>query len=613
MGERRPRNGNIGNFEKLERADVDVAVVGAGVAGLYVAWRLLLDPAYATKSIALFDTAERVGGRILSVTMPDIPYVTELGAMRYLPDQILIRSLIEDRLQLEHSEFSFETRGYFLRGKYISQEAVNLAKATNSPKNVFGYDVHESENGKTPIELIILAIQRTLLELEIPSVASRRVVRGVSVAALRRKLGDLSQAAVLSDTVRHFTPKEWKMIKRYGCIHVCPLYEIGFWDIIQRFLSPERYKLAYDGGGGFQHLNAADAIVWFLSDFTASPYQTVAGGMGQLVRRLQGEIINRSTSVLNAEIDIINLGWGLREVRHRAKAKNGLIQLTFDVGGSVGGAAPAKSITAATVILCLPQPALKSIKFQEFEMEPGATNERTTQLLNSAFDAVTANPLFKACLIYEKPWWPNEKIPSSFRVFTDLPLRQIYQFGQERQLSVSSIGRRSACMLLLLVDARYADYWKQLEKMCETAKRYCSSKFEKSMTDASRRDLHVILGAYGTGQALSSHLQDMLAKVTGKSAPAPVALILKHWADRPYQVGWHALNVGARSWEIAGKLVRPFVDADLYTCGEAFSGEQGCIEGALKSAERVLESMGLPSPPPWVDKTEYEEQKELWM
>ena len=91
-------------------------------------------------------------------------------------------------------------------------------------------------------------------------------------------------------------------------------------------------------------------------------------------------------------------------------------------------------------------------------------------------------------------------------------------------------------MLLLLVDARYADYWKQLEKMCETAKRYCSSKFEKSMTDASRRDLHVILGAYGTGEALSSHLQDMLARVTGKSAPAPVALILKHWADRPYQV-----------------------------------------------------------------------------
>ena len=109
MGEpRSARDDNMGHFEKLERADVDVAVVGAGIAGLYVAWRLLSDPAYATKSIAVFDTADRVGGRILSVTMPDIPYVTELGAMRYLPEQILIRSLIEDRLQLEHLEFDLK-------------------------------------------------------------------------------------------------------------------------------------------------------------------------------------------------------------------------------------------------------------------------------------------------------------------------------------------------------------------------------------------------------------------------------------------------------------------------------------------------------------------------
>jgi hypothetical protein len=59
-------------------------------------------------------------------------------------------------------------------------------------------------------------------------------------------------------------------------------------------------------------------------------------------------------------------------------------------------------------------------------------------------------------------------------------------------------------------------------------------------------------------------------------------------------------------------MVQPFVDADLFTCGEAFSGEQGWIEGALKSAERVLEKLNL-TPPEWVDSSEYDEQKDLWL
>jgi hypothetical protein len=602
-------------IEKFKRTDVDVAVVGAGAAGLYVAWRLLSEPAFETKSIALFDAAERVGGRILSVSMPDIPYVAELGAMRYLPDQILVRSLI-DRLQLEHSDFRFDIKGYFLRGKYISQEAVTLAKTTNSPQNVFGYDVEESENGKTPIELIVLSIQRALHELEMPTVASSRELQDVSVAVLRQKLRDLDQKILLPHLVGRFTGKEWRMIKRYGHVDGHPLYEISFWDLIRRFLTQEGYKLAYDGSGGFQHLNAADAIVWFLSDFAGSPYQTVAGGMGRLVEKLAGEIIGRSTSPLRGELDVINIGWELREVRHHAKVKDSLIQLTFDVRGSVGRAArvPVKSVTATTVILCLPQPALKSIKFNKFRMEPEASNERTALLLNSNLDAVTANPLFKACIVYEKSWWSDEKVPSSFRLFTDLPLRHVYQFGSARQCQLSISGnRKSACMLLLFVDARYADYWKRLDEMSGTDQRCYSSEFEKSMNEASRREFHRVLDIYGTGEAVAARVQDLLARVTGKSTPVPIAVILKHWSDRPYHVGWHAWNVGSRSWEIAGKLVRPFLDANLYTCGEAFSGEQGWIEGALKSAERVLESIGVPSPPSWVDKVGYEEQKELWM
>jgi hypothetical protein len=203
--------------------------------------------------------------------IPGVPYVTDLGAMRYLPEQILIRSLVEDHLQLKHSGFQFETDGYYLRGKCISQKAIDLAKTADPPRNVFPYAVDESENGKTPVELIVLSIQRALHVLQMPNLQTGQETPGVRVAALRRKLGDLDEQTLVPNLMGRFTGTEWKFIKRYGHIDGRPLYDIGFWDLIRKFLTPEGYNLAHDGRGGCQHLNAADAIVWFLSDFAGSP------------------------------------------------------------------------------------------------------------------------------------------------------------------------------------------------------------------------------------------------------------------------------------------------------------------------------------------------------
>jgi len=622
MEKERKSRANIGRkslaIEKSsKRTNVDIAIVGAGVAGLYVAWRLLSDPASRTKSIALFDSADRVGGRIHSIMAPEVPYVMDLGAMRYLPEQILIRSLVEDQLKLKHSEFQFETDGYYLRGKYISQKAVDLAKTADPPRNVFPYDVDESEYGKTPVELIALSIQRALHMLQMPDFRPGQVSPSVCVAALRRKLSDLDENTLVTNLVGCFTGAEWKLIKRYGRIDGHALYELSFWDLIRKFLTREGYNLAQDGKGGCQHLNAADAIVWFLSDFTGRPYRTVAGGMGRLVDKLREEITRRSSSFSapTARLDVVNLGWELRETHHQAMGDSKYIELTFSTGGFVRTTAGVslESISAATVVLALPQPALKLIKFCDFQIARGDSSEQTARCLNSMMDTVTANPLFKAFLVYEKPWWRAEETPSCFRVITDLPVRQVYHFGSERQRQLSTIGnRRSACMLLLFVDAQYADYWKRLNEISVADERCYSSEFEKSIDKQSRGEFHRILNSYGTGDAVVARIQDQLAQVAGKAAPAPIAVMLKHWSDRPCYYGWHAWSVGARSWEIRDKLVRPFLHANLFTCGEAFSSEQGWIEGALKSAERVLESMGLPSPPLWVHKAEYQEQKELW-
>lgn len=60
---------------------VDVAVVGAGSAGAYFAYRLR----DAGLAVELFEYSDRVGGRLFTTTLPNIPDLKlELGGMRYI-------------------------------------------------------------------------------------------------------------------------------------------------------------------------------------------------------------------------------------------------------------------------------------------------------------------------------------------------------------------------------------------------------------------------------------------------------------------------------------------------------------------------------------------------
>ncbi|MFP3248157.1 MAG: NAD(P)-binding protein [Paraburkholderia sp.] len=75
--------------------NIDIAIIGAGVSGVYSAWRL--KQADTSSKVVVFEASDRIGGRLLSVRPPDIPnMVAELGGMRILPAvQPLIAQLIE--------------------------------------------------------------------------------------------------------------------------------------------------------------------------------------------------------------------------------------------------------------------------------------------------------------------------------------------------------------------------------------------------------------------------------------------------------------------------------------------------------------------------------------
>ena len=84
-----------------KQAKVDVAIIGAGVSGVYSGWRLLtadpsrsdivqpiVDQNNGKLSVEIFELSERVGGRLLSITPPEMPdFKAEFGGMRFLNNQ----------------------------------------------------------------------------------------------------------------------------------------------------------------------------------------------------------------------------------------------------------------------------------------------------------------------------------------------------------------------------------------------------------------------------------------------------------------------------------------------------------------------------------------------
>jgi len=82
--------------------------------------------------------------------------------------------------------------------------------------------------------------------------------------------------------------------------------------------------------------------------------------------------------------------------------------------------------------------------------------------------------------------------------------------------------------------------------------------------------------------------------------PAPYAAAYYDWSGDPYGGGYNLWKVHAKSWEVSHAIVQPVADLPLYICGEAYSTDQGWIEGALETAEDVLRrGFNLP-PPEWL-------------
>ncbi|HEV7506687.1 MAG TPA: FAD-dependent oxidoreductase [Thermoanaerobaculia bacterium] len=537
-------------FVPFDEADleVDIAVVGAGIAGAYSAWRL--KQKYPQKRISLFEYSNRVGGRLYSVPLPGMPHVNaELGGMRYIPkSQAFVRELIEN-LGLPNREFPMgaaDDPGGMNNLVYLRRRLMRAKDLTNPA--MVPYLMNPTEQGMNPDQL-----QRYVMNSLVPHAA------------------DLTQ-------------DQWNETKVFNGED---LYKTGFWNLLYRVLTSEAYQFMDDAGGYYTNV-ANSTSVLSLPVFEFGPdvkYRTLDAGYEALPKAvvqsfqdLQGDFRP------NCRLD----SFAKRgESYAMLFVKTSTDRRGCTDGRTIPGPKETLKVSAKQVVLAMPRRSLELVRW-----EPMIEEKSVREMVN----AVISQAAFKIFLGYPYPWWRVLGLQAG-RSITDMPLRQTFYFQTEGEQTGADPKNNNSLMMVSYNDLGSVPFWKALEEQTlgpESIFHGRLNPFVKKGGEQPATPLDI------TRQMVQA-AQDLVREIHGlEFIPEPYTAAYHDWSEDPYGAGWHAWKAGVEFWKVMPKIRKPVATEDVYICGEAYSINQGWVEGALQTAELMLEEHFDLKRPSWL-------------
>ena len=496
----------------VEHAGVlDLAVVGGGVGGAYVAWRAAT--ARPDWRIGLFEATARIGGRLLSLPMEGAqPVRAELGGMRFRTSQPLISEVV-NALALETRPFHtlVDDNRLLLRG--------HAWRAGEPERAALAYDLPPELAGRTPAEVLVEAFERAV------------------PGALR------------------LTDAEWADVRHAFAFRGRLLRDWSLGELLAEVLDHESHQYVVDGFGYRTVLadrNAADAIPWVLIEARPeAENQTLVEGMERLPRAL--------AAAFEALGGTVATGHRLAALSSEGRPSVGVTRMSFDAQPDA---------RANRVVLSMPPSALGQIDGNRAPRNGHA----------SLLATVTAASASKLFLAYEGAWWRSDGFAAR-RTITDLPLSKTFYFDLEPDGPSAVDG--PALLLASYADGTNRDAWVALAG-------HASTEDDAPYDAVERWDAHPASAAQ-----LAAAAEQLAVAHPAMTIPKPVRSAFVDWSEG----AWHTWNAGVRSDEVMAAVVQSHEGAAVWVCGEAFSASQGWVEGALESAERVLERLLSESAP----------------
>jgi monoamine oxidase len=569
---------------------VDVAIVGGGISGLYAGWRLLSAPDGDKLRVRVFETSGRTGGRLLTwrplSQYPDLN--AELGGMRFFRQQALVWHLVDyfvhaGKLQPPCKFFVADPNGNNLW--YLRETILKASDLTNP--HLLPYRLDARGQYADPSSII------------------NNVINDVLTA---------NREAVVKSLGGRSTPlnwQDWDAIKPHLRYRQRRLWDIGFWNLLWDQLSPETYQYVTDAFGYYSlthNWNAAEAMQVIFADFTQNPdYHTLREGfdrLPQLLREefedLHGEVrlCHRVVAIDRADEGEYRYRLTVHDEREKDAKKN-------------------TPVLANQVLLAMPRRSLELLQETPlWRLDASVKVCDEDRKLRDCIASVIPYPAFKLFLMYPTCWWRNEPFRiAAGRTVSDLPLRQTYYFPPvpkgfaPGQLPPDGLG---------LVMASYDDlgavsFWKSLE---------CTPKQQKESDELMKTELHQHRAASaGSGRLHQYDLETRQALIDDKGffyappemvrhAQEQLSLIhfnrplpdvqplpqdpkwffaaYKDWSVDPFGGGWNFWAPSVEVQAMMERMRRPIDGEDIFVIGDAYSGAQGWVEGALTTAEKVL-------------------------
>ena len=613
--------------EHIQDKDIiDVAIIGGGVSGAYTAYRLLHVDAGKSSfvrdlldrtgrdqlDVHLFEGSPRIGGRLWTLTdyYPDFSLPIELGGMCFARLSQSVYRLCRDELgfadqlkpcgiynnpptlqymrghrftvpQYEKPESPPKPIGKLPPGQYgdaqwrnkIYQEGLR----TYYPE-VVPYFLKGNERWKTPTALLFEALDNSLTQPKQKHEFQQRRKDIAQLLSQKEISKALSEIYDLFEFLNH--------AKRQGLF----LYQYGFWDFLLEMMSHEAYQALSQftfSTSYYTYGNLYNMIVLFLQgSFCGAlndppdyyPYYKLGGGFDQLPKKLVEPLEQQGK---------VHRGHWLHELQYVHHRDEKLVAMTLkDTSGR-----PVVKY-ARYVVLAMPQRALTLLSRDSVIF-------KSTQFLKD-INTVDGIPAIKLFLIYDEPWWkdvPGLDIRSSWSA-TDLPIRACYYMGADPKT-------QKALLLASINDALSTQYWMGF---LETAFYGPTGTLFGNPLENVSADHHTLT------LSEPEHMVDRMVEATQKQlkavhdyeVPEPCELpIFRNWTLDPYGGGWHSWNPNVDCWEVMPRIRKLSVSDPhprIFLCGEAYSLQQGWVEGAINTAERVLEDyFDLPRPG-WVDE-----------